>query len=291
MTPYTRIAWSPTRGRLLDNCARRYVLEHVIGPNDEFVKRKSRIRRLGDHARSGLRDALLARLEDSESSMNEMRMTIHRNVLRAIVAGEVMEDRPHRLVDEAVEMMMHRLRLFDSAPLVGFNRRKIDEVLIIDRLQPLLLDGARQYGAPDMMVRNGSRLCLVRLAMEMRSRTPDRAAELELGSMLLWAERNPMLEEGIENIDVVRIGWLGTRWVKWSKRASPEWAAQARSMIAMDIEQMARLMIFDGKLENLPRSRSRWRCSTCSFNDECPGFEVRERKPSLQPQRLGPLLS
>ena len=267
------------------------MLQHVIGQNDEFVRRKSKMRRLGDYARSGLRDALLARLEDPDLSMNDLRMTIHRNVLRAIVAGEVIEERPHGMVDEAVELMMHRLRLFDSAPLVGFNRRNSEEVLLIDRLQPLLLDGARQYGAPDMIVRNGSRLCLVRMAMEMRSRTPDRAAELELGSMLLWAERNPMLEEGIENIDVVRIGWLGTRWVKWSKRASPEWAAQARSMIAMDIEQMARLMIFDGKLENLPRSRSRWRCSTCSFNDECPGFEVREKRQDRRQQLLGPLLS
>lgn len=291
MTTYTRIAWSPSRGRLLDNCARRYVLQHVIGQNDEFVRRKSRIRRLGDHARSGLRDALLARLENPDSSMNDLRMTIHRNVLRAIVAGEVMEDRPHRLVDETVEMMMHRLRLFESAPLVGFNRRAADEVLVIDRLQPLLLDGARQYGAPDLIVRNGSRLCLVRMAMEMRSRTPDRAAELELGSMLLWVERNQMIDEDLEDIDVVRIGWLGTRWVKWSKRASREWAAQARSMIAMDIEQMARLMIFDEKLEQLPRSRSRWRCSTCSFNDECPGFEAREKIPDRRPQPLGPLLS
>lgn len=267
------------------------MLQHVIGQNDEFVRRKSKIRRLGDHARSGLRDALLARLENPDSSMNDLRMTIHRNVLRAIVAGEVMEDRPHGMVDQAVELMMHRLRLFESAPLVGFNRRAADEVLVIDRLQPLLLDGARQYGAPDLIVRNGSRLCLVRMAMEMRSRTPDRAAELELGSMLLWAERNPMIEDDIEEIDIVRIGWLGTRWVKWSKRASPEWAIQARSMIAMDIEQMARLMIFDGKLEQLPRSRSRWRCSTCSFNDECPGFEVREKRPDRRQQPLGPLLS
>ncbi len=288
MTTYTRIAWSPTRGRLLDNCARRYVLEHVIGPNVEFVKRKSKIRRLGDHARSGLRDALLARLENPDSSMNDLRLTIHRNVLRAIVAGEVMEDRPHGLVDEAVGMMMHRLRQFESAPLIGYKRRSSDEVLLVDRLQPLLLDGARQYGAPDLIVRNGSRICLVRLAMEMASRTPDRAAELELGSMLLWAQRNPLIEANLDEIDVVRIGWLGTRWVKWSKRASPEWAAQARSMIAMDIEQMARLMIFDGKLEQLPRSRSRWRCSKCAFNDECPGFEVREKIPDRQPQLLGP---
>lgn len=267
------------------------MLQHVIGQNDEFVRRKSKIRRLGDYARSGLRDALLARLENPDSSMNDLRLTIHRNVLRAIVAGEVMENRPHGLVDEAVELMMHRLRMFDSAPLIGFNRRNSEEVLVIDRLQPLLLDGARQYGAPDLIVRNGSRLCLVRMAMEMRARTPDRAAELELGSMLLWAERNPMIEDDIEEIDIVRIGWLGTRWVKWSKRASPEWVAQARSMIAMDIEQMARLMIFDGKLEQLPRSRSRWRCSTCSFNDECPGFEARERIPNQRQQPLGPLLS
>ena len=45
------------------------------------------------------------------------------------------------------------------------------------------------------------------MAMEMRSRTPDRAGELELGSMLLWAERNPLIEADIDEIDVVRIGW------------------------------------------------------------------------------------
>ena len=258
------------------------MLEHVIGPNDKFVKRKSRVRRLRDYARSGLRDALLERLENPDSSMNDLRLTIHRNILRAIVAGEVLENRPHGLVNEAVGMMMHRLRLFEAAPLVGFNRRSAEELLVIDRLQPLLLDGARQYGAPDLIVRNGSRLCLVRMAMEMRSRTPDKAEELELGSMLLWAERNPLIEADIDEIDVVRIGWLSTRWVKWSRRASPEWAAEARSMIAMDIEQMARLMMFDGKLEELPRSRSRWRCSNCAFNDECPGFEVREKRPDRQ---------
>ena len=282
----TRIAWSPTRGRLLDNCSRRYVLEHVIATNNEFVKRKSRKRRIVDHARCGLRDAIIHRLEENDTSMNELRTIIHRNLLRAIVAGEVLEDEPNRRINQSIEMMMHRISLFYSAPLIGFNRKSTNEIMIVDRFQPLLLDGARQYGAPDLVVRNGSRICLIRLAMELGSRAPNRASELELGSMLLWAERNPVIEQDIDDIDVVRIGWLGTRWVKWMKPANLDWAEQSRSMISMDIEQMARLMIYDGDLERLPRSKSAWRCLNCSFNDECPGVELKEKKQG--PQLLMP---
>jgi hypothetical protein len=267
------------------------VLEHVIGPNDKFVKRKSKIRRLEDHARFGLRDALLTRLEDDDPSMNELRAIIYRNVLRAIIAGEVMDENPHDSVNEVVDLMMHRLRLFDSAPLIGIRRKSTAEMWLVDRLQPLLLDGARQYGAPDIVIQNGSRLCLVRLAMELPSRAPNKAGELELGSMLLWAERNPMIQATVDDVDVVRVGWLGTRWVKWSKKATNEWAAQARSMIAMDIEAMAHLMIFDGSLDELPRSRSIWRCSRCAFNDECPGVEVRGQRRGQKRRQQDPLLA
>ena len=279
-----RIAWSPTRGRLLDNCSRRYVLEHVIATDDEFIRKKAKARRIVDHARFGLRDAIIHRMEEVDTPMNELRSIIHRNLLRAVIAGEVLEEEPHCRIDQSVDMMMHRMSLFFSAPLIGFNRKSSNEIVVVDRFQPLLLDGARQYGAPDFLVQNGGRLCLVRLAMEIGCRTPNRATELELGSMLLWAQRNPMIKHEIDDIDVVRIGWLGTRWVKWKKSASIEWEQQSRSMISMDIEQMARLMIFDGDLENLPRSKSAWRCRYCSFQDECPGVDFTEKKQGLRLQ-------
>jgi hypothetical protein len=279
-----RIAWSPTRGRLLDNCSRRYVLEHVIATDDEFIRKKAKARRIVDHARFALRDAIIHRMEEVDTPMNELRTIIHRNLLRAVITGEVLEEEPHCRLDQSVDMMMHRMSLFFSAPLIGFNRKSSNEIVVVDRFQPLLLDGARQYGAPDFLVENGGRLCLVRLAMEIGSRTPDRATELELGSMLLWAQRNPMIKHEIDDIDIVRIGWLGTRWVKWKKSASIEWEQQSRSMISMDIEQMARLMIFDGDIESLPRSKSAWRCMHCSFQDECPGVDFKEKKQGLRLQ-------
>ena len=245
------------------------MLKHVISANDNVVKNKSRKMRIFDYARSGLREALLARIEEPEISIEELRGIVHRNILRAIVAGEVIEKNPHNEVEQALELMMHRLLLFDSAPLIGFKRRSDEYIMMIDRLQPLLLDGARQYGAPDLIVRNGSRLCLVRLSMEIPRRTPDEATKLELGSMLLWAERNPLIENEPEDIDVVRIGWLGTRWVKWMHRASRNWSNQSRSMISMDIEQMARLMMFEGDFKKLPAASSNWRCLNCPFNADC----------------------
>ena len=245
------------------------MLKHVISANDDAVKYKSRRMRVFDYARSGLREALIAKIEEPELSESDLRRIVHRNILQAIVAGDVIESNPHDDVDAALELMMHRLFLFDFAPLIGFKRHSSENIMIIDRLQPLLLDGARQYGSPDLIVKNGSRLCLVRLSMEIPRRIPNEATELELGSMLLWAERNPLIVNELEDIDVVRIGWLGTRWIKWRKKASRNWSNQSRSMISMDIEQMARLMIFDGDFKDLPSAKSSWRCLNCPFKADC----------------------
>mgnify|MGYP000517048932 CR=1 FL=1 len=78
-----------------------------------------------------------------------------------------------------------------------------------------------------------------------------------------------VIENEPEDIDVVRIGWLGTRWVKWMHRASRNWSNQSRSMISMDIEQMARLMMFEGDFKKLPAASSNWRCLNCPFNADC----------------------
>ena len=285
----TRIAWSPTRGRLLDNCSRRYVLQHVIGAIDKDVRDKSRKRPIEDFARNGLKDSIIHQIEERDLASEEIRNSIHRNVLRATISGEALDSKPYGKIEQIVELMMHRYEMFASAPLIGFNRKSKNRIIVIDRFQPLLLDGARQYGSPDLIVQNGSRLCLVRLAMEMKSRSPDEASELELGSMILWAERNPMINHELSEIDVVRIGWLGTRWVKWIKPANSEWGKQSRSLISMDIEQMARLMIFRGDLEKLPRSKSKWSCSKCSFKDECPGVEIKEKTQGPRQRMQGSL--
>lgn len=270
------IVWSPTRGRLLDRCTRRYVLQHVIEQYGSENATLAKVRPLKDHARRALRDSILDLLEawsmHEERTELESRSLIHRNLLQSIVSGQVLESEPHDLVDGLVELMLHRLRVIREAPIFGQLKRKVGKWQSVDRLQPLLLDGARQYGAPDLIFWNGDRLTLIRLAMETRSRVPDEVGILEAGSMLLWAERNPLIEVGLEQVDVVRVGWLGTRWIKWIKRGSREWAEQSRSLIAMDIEQMARLLIFDGDVNQLPTSIGDWICFGCPFKKDCPKF-------------------
>ena len=271
-----RIVWSPTRGRLLDRCTRRYVLEHVIEHYGTDSARLSKTRPLKDHARRALRDAILDLLEawsmHEERTELESRGVIHRSLLQSIVSGHALESEPHDLVDGLVELMLHRLMAIRKAPLIGRLKREVGNWQSVDRLQPLLLDGARQYGSPDLIFWNGDRLTLVRLTMETRSRVPDEVGILEAGSMLLWAQRNPLIEIGLEQMDVVRVGWLGTRWVKWSKHGSQNWAGQSRSLIAMDIEQMARLLAFDDDVDRLPISDVNWICSGCPFKEDCPKF-------------------
>jgi len=128
---------------------------------------------------------------------------------------------------------------------------------------------------------------MVRITMEMNSRQPKEAVLLELGSMILWAERNPLIAVPVDQMDVIRIGWLGTRWVKWQRRANSKWAAESRSMIAMDIEQMAHLIIFSGDIDELPRSRSKWNCRNCSFKQNCPGAVLKSSTLNLPEQKLG----
>ena len=91
--------------------------------------------------------------------------------------------------------------------------------------------------------------------------------EIALSNIANLPFRNTNLEP--EDIDVVRIGWLGTRWLKWMHRASRNWSNQSRSMISMDIEQMARLMMFEGDFKKLPAASSNWRCLNCPFNADC----------------------
>ena len=287
-----RISWSPTRGRLLDGCTRKYGLEHVLSHNSVEIKKKSQKRPLGDHARRGLRDALFSMLEswsvNEDPDIEEYRMVIHRAILASIVSNQVIESNPHSGVDSMVKMMMHRFSLIRNAPVIGRLQRLNPGLWqAVDRLQPLLLDGARQYGAPDLMIWNGDRLTMVRITMEMNSRIPKAAVFLELGSMILWAERNPLITVPVEQMDVIRIGWLGTRWVKWQKRADSKWAAESRSMIAMDIEQMAHLMIFSGDIDELPRSRSKWRCRNCTFKQKCPGAVLKSSTLNQPKQKRG----
>jgi hypothetical protein len=268
------------------------VLEHVLSHNSSEIKKKSKKRPLGDHARRGLRDAIISMLEswsmNEDPDFEEYRMIIHRAIIASIVSNQVIESNPHTEVDSMVKMMMHRFSLVRNAPVIGRLQRLNPGLWqSVDRLQPLLLDGARQYGAPDLIIWNGDRLTMVRITMEMNSRQPKEAVLLELGSMILWAERNPLIAVPVDQMDVIRIGWLGTRWVKWQRRANSKWAAESRSMIAMDIEQMAHLIIFSGDIDELPRSRSKWNCRNCSFKQNCPGAVLKSSTLNLPEQKLG----
>jgi hypothetical protein len=282
------LVWSPSRVRTMNECARRYVHQHIIGrggypggprqkdPDVALAWRLGNRRPSSDlmmrAASEGIKDWL-----ESKNSGEGWTSGGAQVVLTARIRNKIREQGDE--IDEGelktmVEQGMERISGLQRAPTLALlESERVSEWMPLDRLKPMRFNDSRVYAAPDMIAKVGNRWHLIRLTTQMWRRIPSEVQQLELGVMLQWALNEPGLPNDPAEFVVQRIGWLAHRWLAWQQRGSAVWLDASRLTLLHDLRELGYARRSAGRFSNLDlveASGKRRDCKTCGYEKICP---------------------